>query len=210
MFFTIATSSVSIPTLPANIQQVRITLPASLRWGVMPALSPQVAYAEKLSKAMAQSPWLPSVIDKATMVKPMVKKESKIIANALLTESPDTFRPKISRLSLPFARLIMLRTAIANVVVLIPPPVDPGEAPIHIRNIMTSRVGKDWPAVFETLKPAVRALFPLKNAAIHFPHSVGCSDSTLSYSNTNVIMVENTIKARVVQITSRALKLITQ
>src|SRR5690606_19235035 len=113
--------------------QMMITLPAALSCGVMPRLSPHVAYAEKLSKAMDINPrWL-SVIASPIMVVPTARKESAMMANALLTESVDILRPKISSLSLPLARLTMLRRATAKVVVLMPPPVDPGDAPTHIK-----------------------------------------------------------------------------
>src|SRR3989337_2041900 len=47
---------------------------------------------------------------------------------------------------------------IANVVVLIPPPVLPGDAPITIRTISTNRESKAISPIFTELNPAVLAL----------------------------------------------------
>ena len=60
------------------------------------------------------------------------------------------------------------RNAIANVVVLIPPPVEPGDAPIHIRIIITKTVGYPQSEISVILKPAVLALTLPKNEIINF------------------------------------------
>ncbi|CRH75139.1 Uncharacterised protein [Chlamydia trachomatis] len=46
-------------------------------------------------------------------------------------------------------------TSVANVVVLIPPPVDPGEAPTNIKKMMSSNVGWVKSGIFNVLEPAV-------------------------------------------------------
>ena len=48
--------------------------------------------------------------------------------------------------------------SIANVDVLMPPPVDPGDAPMNIRTIITVMVTRDREAIFSVLKPAVRGV----------------------------------------------------
>ena len=70
---------------------------------------------------------------------------------------------------LPLTKLKMLNTAMARVVVLIPPPVDFGEAPTHIRKNSKRVVGKRSEAVSTVLNPAVRGVTAPKNAVISFP-----------------------------------------
>ncbi|MNI14990.1 hypothetical protein D3C73_682750 [compost metagenome] len=64
-----------------------------------------------------------------------------MIAKALLTDSLAILRLKISIYSLPFAKEIIFIKESATVVTLTPPPVDPGEAPIHISNMIRKIVG---------------------------------------------------------------------
>ena len=46
----------------------------------------------------------------------------------------------------------------ANVVVLIPPPVDPGEAPMNIRMMKKVNVTLEKAEMFNVLNPAVRVV----------------------------------------------------
>src|SRR5690606_10670566 len=186
-----------------------ITFPASLSSGVIPKLSPAVAYAEKHSNAISSRLLSLSVIVKANIDAPIANSDSIMIANALLTASFEIRRLKISKSSFPRARLMILRNATAKVVVLIPPPVDPGEAPIHISNMINITVGNVKLSILATLNPAVREDVPVKNAVTHFPQSVGCSANIWLYSNAKVDIVPTTIKMNVVQAMSRELKLIT-
>ena len=67
---------------------------------------------------------------------------------------------------------------------MMPPPVDPGDAPINISSIMTSR-----PALLRVLKstvqkPAVRAVMLWKNAAIQPRPSVSCKSAMPPKSST--------------------------
>lgn len=189
--------------------QIMITFPAALSCGVMPKLSPQVAYAEKLSNAMDMNPrWL-SVIASPSMVLPTARKERAMMAKALLMESVDILRPKISSLSFPLAKLAMFRSATAKVVVLIPPPVEPGEAPTHIKKTAMASMGIEKPPASATLNPAVRALFPVKKAAIHLPQKESCAANEWLYSKANVATVENTTNIKVTHMIKRVLKLIT-
>ena len=71
----------------------------------------------------------------------MTINDKQMMAKALLTETPEISLLKISILDFPFAKLRTLRVAMANVEVLIPPPVDWGEAPIHIRKNTIINVG---------------------------------------------------------------------
>ena len=95
------------------------------------------------------------------------------------------------RWNAPSRRLVKIdRTCCIStkkVVVLMPPPVDPGDAPINISSIMTSR-----PALLRVLKstvqkPAVRAVMLWKNAAIQPRPSVSCKSAMPPKSSTAVV-----------------------
>ena len=64
---------------------------------------------------------------------PITIKEREMMAKALLMEISEICLLNTSTLSLPRARLIKLSVARAKVLVLIPPPVELGDAPIHMR-----------------------------------------------------------------------------
>lgn len=96
-------------------------------------------------------------------------KDKEIAAKALRVENGDISLLKTSILSFPLARLRKLRNEIAKVLVLIPPPVDPGEAPIHMR-IEITRMLEIWSALMSIeLNPAVRGVVALKNAEMSLP-----------------------------------------
>ena len=73
---------------------------------------------------------------------PITIRDKEIAAKDLLMELFDISLPKISILFLLLARLIIFKVARANVLVLIPPAVDAGEPPIHIKRIIIMIVGK--------------------------------------------------------------------
>lgn len=104
------------------------------------------------------------------------------IANALREEMGDISLLKISILSFPFAILIKFKIAMAKVLVLTPPPVDPGEAPIHINNRMIKVVEKCNDEVSTVLNPAVRGVAAPKNAVTILPIDQ-CSAKVLLNSN---------------------------
>ena len=60
-------------------------------------------------------------------------------------------------------KLTTEQTANANVVVLMPPPVDPGDAPTHIMPMIKAIVALLQQLISETLNPAVRAVAQQKN-----------------------------------------------
>jgi hypothetical protein len=124
---------------------------------------------------------LPSIKNNIKTELPITTKESIITANALFTESVATSRPKESILSFPLLRLIMLSKATDSVVTLIPPPVDPGAAPIHISIITSNNAGSCKDAVSMVLNPAVRGVAAPKKAVIILPKPSWLA-SVLSYS----------------------------
>lgn len=56
-----------------------------------------------------------------------------------------------------------------NVVVLIPPPVDKGEAPIHMRNMVKAMVGVVSESIATLLNPAVRGVTAPKKETANLP-----------------------------------------
>ena len=77
--------------------------------------------------------------------------------------------------SFPLAKLKIFNVAMAKVLVLIPPPVDAGEAPIHMSRKVIMMVGKLNAVMSTELKPAVRGVVAPKSAVTIFPHKE-CSE----------------------------------
>src|SRR5690554_5169654 len=98
--------------------------------------------------------------------------ERVIVANALRTEISAISLLHTSILLFPLARLKKLRVAMAKVLVLIPPPVEAGDAPIHISNMMMITEEKcSWLKSIE-LKPAVLGVVAVNNAVMIFSQSL--------------------------------------
>lgn len=76
--------------------------------------------------------------DIANTPMPIVIRDKNIVAKARCCDIPLISRLNTSVRSLPRARLNTFNTATANVLVLMPPPVEFGEAPIHISRIINS------------------------------------------------------------------------
>lgn len=115
------------------------------------------------------------------IAKPITIKDNAIMANALRTEISAISLLNISIFDFPFAKLKILSVAIANVLVLIPPPVDCGEAPIHIKRKHIIRVGNDSAVISIVLNPAVLGVVAPKSAVTIFPNPL-CSAKVLLYS----------------------------
>lgn len=147
----------------------------------MPKLKPTVPYAEKHSKAMSVSFIPGSKMEMRMIAVPITIKDRVIIANALLIDTSAISLLKTSTRDLPLARLIILSSAMAKVLVLIPPPVDWGEAPIHINIITNNSVGRYNAAVSMVLNPAVLGVVAPKRAVTILPKPL-CSASVLLYS----------------------------
>jgi hypothetical protein len=101
---------------------------------------------------------------------------------------------------LPLIILIAFKIAIANVLVFIPPPVDTGEAPIHIRNVIIITEGIARADILKLLKPAVRGVTLWKyEVASLAPKSIPCC--VLLYSKYKNEKVPKTIKIKEEKIT---------
>ena len=127
---------VSAPTRPINMVRIITILEPTLSDEVMPRDKPTVEYAEIHSKLidLKSSSGLKVLVKRIDMV--IIKTDKVITAKALRIESVENSVPEYSTLSLPRAMLIALSMATEKVLVLIPPPVLPGEAPIHISNMV--------------------------------------------------------------------------
>ena len=80
-----------------------------------------------------------------------------------------------------------------KVTVLMPPPVDSGEAPININPIMPIKVGGFSSPIFTVLKPAVLVVTDWKNALVIF-WGRGLSLRVLLYSSPKKINVPHKIR----------------
>src|SRR5690606_33042014 len=101
--------------------------------------------------------------------------ERIITASARMLVSFVTLRLKSSKFSFPLAILNIFKNETANVVVFIPPPFEPGDAPIHIKKNNNRTDGNAIPSRLTVEKPADRGVTLKKKAETVLPHSVLCS-----------------------------------
>lgn len=171
----------SILTLPINIINIITNLLAALKFAVIPILKPTVLYAEKHSKAMLFKSFSLSKIDIARIAEPITNNDNEITAKARLTEMSEISLLYTSILVFPLAKLQKLRVAMAKVLVFIPPPVEAGEAPIHIKRKIIMMVEKFKAVISTVLNPAVLGVVAPNNAVTTLPKPV-CAASVLLYS----------------------------
>ena len=169
-----------------NISAIRTYLLGSVIVGVKFKLNPTVLYAEKHSKATVNR-GVPfgSKINKSIIEIPIEINEIHKIAKALEVDSLEILLPNISILLLPFATANIFKEANAKVLVLIPPAVEAGEPPIHIKKIITNNEGTVILAKSTALNPAVLGVTELNAAAVIFPKVLSCSNKVLLYSEIN-------------------------
>lgn len=124
----------------------------------MPVDKPTVPKAD-ISSNKRFTKLLPgSVIERKNVEIKIREIENKAIEKAFLIVSLEMVCLTISTLFRPFIVLIAERKITEKVVVFIPPPVDPGEAPINIRNIIKISTGNPRLVKSTVLNPAVRQL----------------------------------------------------
>ena len=161
-----------MPTLPANMVRMMTAFPTPVRDGVRPSERPTVPNAENASKATVRNRFSIdgrtssslTVSTKMASARMAKARSAYIIPRAI--ESADTLRPKACTSSrAPVPRRIMAST-MKNVVVLMPPPVEAGEAPMYIRNIVKNFEGSVSVAWFTVSNPAVRGVTDWNRAAI--------------------------------------------
>ena len=144
------------PSLPKNIVNTKINLLKSWRCGVIPVDNPTVPKAETTSKSTCARLRLGSIMLIKKVFMHTRAMASDVITKALMILSVGIFLLKAVQLLL-VERAYTLLKIVKVVVVLIPPPVEPGEAPINISIISTKS-----PALVNVprgyvLKPAVLA-----------------------------------------------------
>jgi hypothetical protein len=130
-----------VPIRPIYIDSIIILLPAKLNDEVMPTDKPTVPKAEISSNNKLRKFLSGSVIASINVEINMSEIENIAIEKALLIVSFEIECLTISTFFRPLIVLIAERRITEKVVVLIPPPVDPGDAPINIRNIIKIKVG---------------------------------------------------------------------
>ena len=197
-FFKIPIIRLIKPILPKNIKKITTYFPGSLSSGVIPKDKPTVLKAENTSKAISKSVNCGLKISNNKIPKPIEANEIEIIANALKTDSLATLLVPISIFDLSLAIEKIFNVAIAKVVVLIPPPVEAGEAPIHIKKIINKIPGTVKLLISIVLKPAVLEVTDENIAVVNFPNTVLCSLKKVSCSEIRKKPVPTTINKMVV------------
>jgi len=171
-WMVIAITRVSGPIRPRNIVIIITIFEAIDSDEVMPVESPTVAEAETTSKNICidvkpVSKNMIAVVER----KVMPRKRTKI-ASALFTISLGMVLLETSTWFFSLIIVLMLINMTAKVVVLIPPPVEPGEAPINMSNIMKSMVAGLNLDMSTELKPAVLVVVLWNTDAIIFSAGV--------------------------------------
>lgn len=134
-----AVARVKGPNLPANMVQARISFPTLEREVVMPVVRPTVPKAEVTSNSSGRKPAF-SVRVRINVTAVIKIRAAKMTQKAFIESIMGSVRLKTTKLSLPVINPQREVTAIPKVVVLIPPPVEPGDAPMNIRMITKKRV----------------------------------------------------------------------
>src|SRR5690554_3768538 len=198
MLFNIPIIRFNKPILPKNIKNITTYLLLSDKWGVIPIESPTVPKAENASKAICNKVKLGLNINSNKIPIPIQAKEIDIIAKARLTDSEDILLVPISICFLLRAIAKILSVANANVEVLIPPPVDAGEAPTHIKKIINKTPGIVKLFISTVLNPAVLEVMDENMAVVNFPNAVSCSNRLVCCSEKRKNVAPVKIKIRVV------------
>lgn len=175
-------STEMMPTRPRNIAVAMAILDRSDSWSVMPSDMPTVVIAEKHSKATAPAGSSGCISMIAPEYMTIARIEKQITALARRTDERAIDRPKTDT---PFCpQTIDLRFSIitAKVLILIPPPIDCDEHPIHISIIAIRNVTPSQSPGAEVAKPAVRTVAEQKiDCTMRL--LVGRPDMELLYSN---------------------------
>lgn len=142
--------------------RITTTLPREVSLGVIPSERPTVLKAENTSKStsfMLAQGW---AIRRMNEARKMIPTARVTTVNAFVTDA--TVRVLRKRLIESLAAIFDLRKANITPVVLVltPPPVEPGEAPINMRMIKRKAAAKLSEFRFKVLKPAVRGVITWK------------------------------------------------
>ena len=153
-----ANANVNVPIRPTNIETIINILPEKLNCAVIPALNPTVAKADICSKTTFKMSKCGSVIhNKNIIIRLKVAAKTKI-ENALNSKSFEIDRFPNSTFFFPRIVAIDEIEINKNVDVFNPPPVEPEDAPMNIKNIINTNVGLANCVKSTELKPAVRVV----------------------------------------------------
>jgi len=189
-----AIAKVNGPILPKYIVRIIINLPNGESSGVIPVDKPTVPKAEVVSnnscikKLVAVAKFLSTIVSKKVATTIHNKERTNIIAD-LWNMAFGTVLSKSVNSSLPRNIERMLDNKMLKVVVLIPPPVPPGDAPINIKTITKKSVVAESPLMDKVLNPAVLGVTARKKEFISFSPTVVNSDKTPLYSRRNIAPV---------------------
>jgi len=156
-----AKATVKGPTLPTNIVRIINIFPKLLRCGVIPVDKPTVPNAEVTSKRIFKKKFdspparRPSATTRSIVKTTIQAKPKKKTVKTLLTMLFGMVLPKIETWGLFLNIDQKTARIIPKVTVFIPPPVDPGEAPINIKIIIKKSVGVASLPMGKVLNPAV-------------------------------------------------------
>jgi len=135
----IATDNVLIPILPINIHSINIILLGMVSEEVIPVLRPTVPKADITSNRASNNEHFSNIsipiVDKRIITIAVIVK-----VMALRMRLSGNFLFKIETWPFPLIELNAPAMTAAKVVVFIPPPVLPGEAPINISRVRKRRV----------------------------------------------------------------------
>ena len=154
-----------MPILPIYIQSINITLLGVVRLNVIPVDRPTVLKALVTSKSASESEHF-SNIRIPIVAKIIIMIAVKIMVSALEKSPSGSLFLNISSWVLPLRAFNAPVVTTANVVVLIPPPVPPGDAPINISMVRKNRENCVRLPVGRVLNPAVLAVIDWKKLAI--------------------------------------------
>ena len=142
------------PTRPIIIKTIINNFPTVLRLEVIPADNPTVPNAEVASKSIFIKLKF-SVIARISVITNVEVSATNIWAFDLSILKRLIVRLKIETTFLPLREAMDESMLEANDVVLIPPPVLPGDAPINIKIIITNKLALDIMVISIVLKPTV-------------------------------------------------------
>ena len=115
----------------------------------------------------------------------MVINEIHKIAKAREVDSDEILLPNNWILLFPLATAKIFSVANAKVLVFIPPAVEAGEPPIHIKKMINKSEGTFIWVKSTALNPAVLGVTALNDAAVILPKIEWCSNKVLLYSEIN-------------------------
>ena len=187
-----------MPIRPISITKMMTTRLNGCISLTVPVGSPTVENIDTASKNI-----LPSGISSVRHRNIVVRKTTLALTKKMLSARKmiigGTVRSKMTTSSRPRIKDQIAAKITAIVVVLMPPPVEAGEPPINIKNIMKSSVGSVSAFMSSMEKPEVRDMEAMNRLAIIFSRILyGASVPSLPYSRMKMKTVPIRIKMAVV------------